>query len=80
MFEKLILTKDDLAFYYLDGTEVKRGKKLVDTSRRPQDHKEGKYELLFIDFKNILVLRILGSNDVFNFARLDTEMTLDAIK
>jgi hypothetical protein len=45
----------------LDGIEVARDKKLENTINTPHDQrKDGKYEPLIIDFKNILILRLLG--------------------
>ena len=81
IFENLNLTSQDFGIYYLDGIEVARDKKLENTINTPHDQrKDGKYEPLIIDFKNILILRLLGQNDVFNFVRLEPGMTLNDVK
>ena len=56
------LTKDDLALYNLDGTEINKEKTLLEGGKF-KDPKKGQYQQYVIDFKNIIVLRLLGQNE-----------------
>ena len=69
----LDLKKDDLALYTLDGVELDNSKKL-EKSVSPASKETGMvYEPFVVDFKNIIVMRLMGGDELV-YVRFDSKI------
>ena len=56
------ITVDDIALYNLDETEINRDISLYEGAKF-SDARKGQFQPFIIDFKNVIILRLMGDNE-----------------